>query len=109
MKALLFIPFCCFFAGVVRAQTTNTISNGLNQNEVNVVRDGDFPEENSGVIKMIPNGKKGKVMKIVPDTASRPSATVLPTVPADSTIQFKEQKKNKAPVKKRTKKTQPKK
>lgn len=98
MKSLLLPIALGLLTGFSSGQTTNTISSGLNQNEVNVVRDGDFPAENGGVIKMVPNGKKAKVMTIVPDTvAGQPlsSSTQTPVVPVDSSIQFKEEKKAK--------------
>lgn len=76
------------------AQTTNTISGGLNDNDVNVVRDGDFPEEAGGVIKMVPKGKKEKVMTIAPDTldGKQVGSPTPSVVPADSSIKFKEEK-----------------
>lgn len=99
MKTPLLLATLCLLAGSNFGQATNTISSGLNQNEVNVVRDGDFPAENGGVIKMVPNGRKAKVMTIVPDTVGGnplSSSTQTPVIPSDSSIQFKEKQKVKA-------------
>lgn len=71
------------------AQGSGTVSGGLNQNPVNVVRDGDLPESSSGVIRMAPAGRKGKVMKMVPDSTVQPPAAETPSfVPQDSTIRM---------------------
>lgn len=98
------IIFCCV-SGLLDAQTTST-AGGLNQNDVNVVRDGDFPESNSGIIKMTPSGKKGKVMKMIPDSAtSTPTATLsapnVSAVSSDSSIRFKDKDKTKTKTTKR--------
>lgn len=95
MKTLLIIA-SAFVACMSGAQTTST-AGGLNQNDVNVIRDGDFPESNSGIIKMTPSGKKGKVMKMVPDSSAAGTPSLSPptvsTVATDSSIRFKDQPK----------------
>src|SRR4051812_10127182 len=80
MVKLLFIFALCLCTGVVVAQTTNTAAAGLNQNEVNVSQDGDYQPAAGGVIKTLPDGKKGKVVTIVPDTGSgqSPETTLSP-------------------------------
>lgn len=84
-------------------QTSPTVGTGLNQNEVNVVRDGDFPESNSGVVRMLPNGKKGKVMQLQADSAAPGPAA------ADSSVRLEGEKTPRVqPVKRKPKsKTQP--
>lgn len=83
-----------FLAAVtdMSAQSTNTLSSGLNDNEVNIVRDGDFAEEAGGVIKMVPKNKKEQVMMVVTDSLDgKPVGTPTNSVVTkDSTIRFKD-------------------
>ncbi len=73
-----------FSVEFARSQSTSTAA-GLNQNEVNVSRDGDYEPASGGVIRTLPDGKKGKVVTIVPDTGTASPGASL-TAPSNNTM-----------------------